>query len=394
MRIIRPSAIAAAGILLLLASLVPSAVLGGTADVPEITDPSGDSRSGKQARDIIGVWFDGETNSTINITINVTALETFTGISDIQNLPTTEYEVYFRCKDKNYAAVCKVPVHGPGGLTIQGELRSVTYGNSTDETTETSLGTITPVYSTATNTIKLTVSKTDIGEPAAASHLSNTWAAVWNKNWGEANRSIEDRAPNAGYGRDYVIRGATGAEIIKVEISSDGSTQTGSLNEPARFKLTLFNNGTSTVNVHLMNATPSKGWTCEFQTLNLTIGQNTSKVAFLDIQPARDSKNGTKEYTMVWAIVSVGSQNSTSDKITLTTVVSFIPPVNPSEKNFFEKFIQWIKDNPKTAPIYIGVPIAAIVGIAVAGYAISRLRRKDEYEDEELPSAPAPRPAK
>jgi hypothetical protein len=393
MRIIRPGAIAAAGIILLIASLVPSSVLAGTPDVPEITDPSGDSKSGKQSRDIIGVWFDGETDTQLNMTMNLTVLDSFTGISDLQNLPTTEYEVYFRCKDKNYAAACKVPVHGPAGLTIQGELRSVTYGNSTDETTETTLSTITPIYTVAAHTIKLTVSKTDIGDPPAASHLSNTWAAVWNKNWGEANRSIEDRAPNAGYGRDYIIRGAAGAEILKVELTAESSTQTGSLNEPAHFKLSLFNNGTSTVNVHLMNATPSKGWTCDFQTLNLTIGQNASKVAYLDIQPARDSKNGTREYTMVWATVSTGNQNATTDKITLTTVVSFIPPAAGPEKNFFDKFLQWIKDNPKTAPIFIGAPIAAVVGIAIAGYAYSKLKRRDEYEDE-LPPSPAPRPAK
>lgn len=394
MRIIRPGIIAAAGIILLLASTVPSTVLAGTSEIPEITDPSGDSKSGKQSRDIIGVWFDGETDLIINITLNITALESFTGISDIQNLPTTEYEAYFRCKDKNYAAACKVPVHGPGGLTIQGELRSVTYGANPDDTTETSIGSITPSYNVALHTIRLTVNKADIGSPEATSHLSNSWAAVWNKNWGESNRSIEDRAPNAGFGRDYIIRGAAGHEVIKVELTADSSTQTGSPNEPAHFRLTVYNNGTSLVNVQMVNSTPSKGWTCDFQTSNLTLSTNMSKTAFLDIHPSRDAKNGTKEYTRVWAIVTVGNQTDRSNEVTLTTVVSFIPPKPPAEKNFFEKFLQWIKDNPKTAPMYLGGVIAAIVGVSVAIFAYSRLKRKDEYNDEELPPAHTPRPVK
>ena len=391
MRIVRPGAIAVTGLMLLVVSLIPAQVLAGTSEQPEITDTSGDSTSGKKSRDIIAVWFDGETNVTFNITMNITALDSYTGISDIQNIPTTEYETYFRAKDKNYAAVCKVPVHGPGGLTIQGELRSVTYGNGTDNTTETNLGTLTPVYSTSAHTIRLTVSKTDIGDPPAASHLTNIWAGVWNKNWGESTRSLEDRAPNSGYGRDYIIRGASGAEIMKVDITVDNSTQYCKPNEAATFKLNLYNNGTSSVNVLMVNSTPTKGWNVSIRQTTLLILQNSSRFVYVDILPPRSAKNGTTESIAVWAILSIGNQTTKSDSVIINAKVNYIPPVNPDNKNVIEKFVQWVKDNPKTAYPVIAVIIFVVVAVAAAALYLGRKKEEEDYQPPPIPRSARPK---
>jgi len=145
-RAISPAALCA--ILLAAAVWVPAA-LAGTSSQPEISDPSGDGT--RDSRDITEVWFDGETNTSINATMNVSALESFTGIPDISNLPTTEYEVYFTVGERNYSVACTVPVHGPLGLRISFGVRTVTYsGNGTTNPSETQVTTFTGSYDTGT----------------------------------------------------------------------------------------------------------------------------------------------------------------------------------------------------------------------------------------------------
>jgi hypothetical protein len=375
MRIMHALSPAALCAVLLAAAFIAPSALAGTADIPEISDIKDGTRD---SRDILAVWFDGETNDTIDATMNLTALESYTNPQEIPNLPTTEYEVYFSVGDKNYSVACSVPVHGPVGLLISFEIRSVTYVNATSEPTETRIATFSGTYSVSSHTIQYPISKTEIGEPKAGTHLSKTWAAVWNTNRGQTDRTLEDRAPNAGYGMDYIVRGSAGAEIIDVKMSTDTPDVHFKPNEKAEFKLNVLNNGTSTVNIALSNQTVDKGWTCTLSNENLTLPVNKTIVVTVTVTCPRDAKNNTTEKIYIGARVRTGTNQTGSASIILTAVVDYIPPATTTSSNPLTAFINWIKAHPKDFYMYLGIIIAVIVVLAVAVIAVRSIRKKRE----------------
>jgi len=386
MRIMRALGPAAMVAVMLAASLFVQPALAGTADDPEISDIHDGTRD---SRDIRAVWFGDETNDTITATMNLTALESYTNPGEIPNLPTTEYEVYFSVGDQNYSVACTVPVHGPLGVFIAFDVRTVTYPNATGNPTETSVATFTGTYSVSAHTITYPFQKSSIGQPKSGAHLSRTWAAVWNTNRGQTERTLEDRAPNAGYGKDYVIRGQTGAEIIDVQLTAENATMAVSPAEPARFKVMVFNNGTSQVTMELHNSTPSdKGWTCALSNENLTLPVNKSVQVTLTVTCPKDAKRNTTGVFSLYATIHTGKQNATSKYLLLTAVVDYIPPQQTASNNPFVNFFNWIKSHPKDFTMYVGVIIVLIIVAAIAAYAVrSRARKRQELEPG--PQAPA-----
>jgi len=383
----RALSLAAIGAVILAAAFMAPSALAGTADQPEISDINDGTRD---SRDITAVWFDDETNMSLSATMNLTALESFTSFSDLANLPNTEYEVYFSIGEKNYSIVCRVPVHGPVGLTIQWDVRSVVYdSNGTGNPTETSLGTggISGTYNVGTHLIVYTVDKNTLGDPKAGAHLAKTWAAVWNKDRGQAERSLEDRAPNAGYGRDYIVRGSAGAEVIDVQLTASNSTLKVSPSEPAKFAVTVLNNGTSPVSLELYNSTPSlTGWTCELSLVNMTLSTNSSRVAYVTLSCARNAKLNVTGSVTIWAVVHVGNQNSTSKSLLLSAVVDYIPPKTASSSNPFTAFINWIKAHPKDFAMYLIVIIVVVAAVSVAAIFVRRSSRKKRELSAQAPA--------
>jgi len=381
MRALGPVAIVAA--LLAAAFIVPPA-LAGTPNDPEISDIKDGTRD---SRDIRMVWFGDETNDTIDATMNLTALESYTNPQEIPNLPTTEYEVYFSVGDQNYSVACTVPVHGPLGVFIAFDVRTVTYGNSTSNPTETSVSSFSGTYSVSTQSITYPIPKAQIGQPKAATHLSKTWAAVWNTNRGQTDRTLEDRAPNAGYGKDYIVRGQAGAEIIDVQLTAENSTLTVSPAEPARFKVTVLNNGTSQVSLELHNSTPSdSGWTCELSLVNMTLLNGSYKVAYVTISCPRNAKRNTTAAFTIWATVHAGQQNATTKYLLLTAVVDYIPVKENTSSNPFSAFINWIKAHPKDFMMYLVVIIVLVILAGVAAFAVRSSRRKRQELSDQVPA--------
>jgi hypothetical protein len=381
MRALSPAAIAA---IILAAAILAPAASAGTADAPEITDIHDAT---KDSWDINTVWFDGETNTTIDATMNLTSLESYTNPQDIPNLPTAEYEVYFSVGDSNYSVACTVPVHGPLGLFISIEIRSVMYANATSNPTETAIATITGTYTVGTHLIRFTIPKDQMGGPKAGTHLTRTWAAVWNTNRGQAERTLEDRAPNAGYGLDYIVRGTSGAEIIDVQLTAHNSTLKVSPSEPARFTVTVLNNGTSQVSLELHNMTPSeKGWTCELSIVNMTLSNGTSKIAYVTITCPRNAKRNTTASVTIYAAVHVGTQNTTSKYLLLTAVVDYIPVKVTTESNPIVALFKWIMANPKESAIYFTVIIVVVAAVSLAAILMRRSSRKKQQLAAQAPA--------
>ena len=391
MTVIRITGLALVGVLLVAAILIPPPANAGTADKPEIADPSGDSTSGKQSRDLTAAWFHDEQNDTFEINMTLSALESYTAPGEIPNLPTTEYEVYFSVGESNFAVGCKVPVHGPLGVSIQFDIRSVQYGNNT--TTEIQLNTLTGQYNVNARSIRWTVAKASLGNITAGTHLTRTWAAVYNKNFGDSQRRMEDRGPNMGYGLDYVIRGSAGAEIIDVLITADNITQPVKPNEPAEFKLSVHNRGTSTVNVDFFNSSlEKKGWTLEFGLDNVTLLPNVTRTVTIKVSCPRDAPNRTSVTVSVFGKVRAGSQNATTNSVYLTATVSFIPPAPPTG-NFLQKLLKWLTNPTYKEFLYIWGLIGLLVALAAAGYGYGLMRRK-RNRAADIPKAPSPAPVK
>ncbi|MEM4728987.1 MAG: hypothetical protein QXH42_04405 [Thermoplasmata archaeon] len=374
MEIMNKSWVPAALILLLLVWTAPTASAGDE-NLPEIKDGAGDSASGKSSRDILTAWFHDETNESIEITLHTSSLELYTEPSEIPNLPTQEYEVYFTLGESSYAVVCRVPVHGPFGLTIQFGLNSVVYGSGPENVTETSKGTLSGCsYNPGNSTIHWVLPKDSLDNPGAGTRLTGTWAGVWNRNFADSERRLEDRAPNSGFGLDYIIRGSTGGEVLKLEMSADNTTKTCRPGEPATYRLTLFNNGTTTLNVSIINSTMSEGWNCTLSQETLTILNGSSRVVTVYISCPRTAKNGTVETTRITANIQAGGISGPPSTVTLTTTVFYIPPKTIETTNPFFKFLNSIRGNP--AALY---SIAALIIIALvggAGYGAVRHRRK------------------
>jgi hypothetical protein len=389
--IIRKIGLAMAGALVLAAALLVP-VAGASEAQPEITDPSGDAYSRKDSRDLTTAYFHTETNDTFKITMNLTSLETYTTPNEIPNAPTTEYEVYFSVANSNFAVACKVPVHGPFGMTIQFDIRSVSYGNNT--TAESQIATLSGGnYDPTAHLITWLVQKNLLGgNLTAGTHLTKTWAAVYNKNFGDTSRRIEDRGPNAGYGRDYIIRGAPGAEIIKVELTAESRSEQCAPNDPAVFKISVYNNGTSQVSVDFFNSTPDKkGWTVVLGLeTNVTLLANATRTLTVTVTPPRDAANKTSVTISISGKARAGNQTANTNIEYLTATVNYIPPKPPPTpfttqlRNFF------MKPTMLTYALY-GI-IGALIGLAVIGTVYSRMKRSREAE--EIPPPPAPLPVK
>lgn len=391
MKNIRKLSLALVGALVLAAALVVPLAVASEAQ-PEVSDVRGDSKSVKDSRDLTAAFFHTETNDSFMINLTLVALETYTNPNDIPSVPTTEYEVYFSVGDSNYAVACRVPVHGPLGFSIQFDVRSVSYGNNS--TTEASLGTLSGcIYDYNTNNIQWLVPKTHFSNLTAGTHLTKTWAAVYSKNFQDPQRHIEDRGPNNGYGKDYVVRGATGAEIIRVLITADNLTQPCRPNDPAVFKLSVFNDGTSLVNVDLFNSSPDKkGWTVEFLVTNLTLLPNQTRTVTVQVACPRDAANKTSVTIVISGKVTVKQTNQTAptNNTSLTAVVNYIAP-KPAEEGFLVKLLKFF-----TRPTVWTYLVIALILIAVGGGgALAAVRRLRKRRDEEpVPAMPAPLPAK
>jgi len=384
MRIMRALSHATIGAVLLAAAFIAPLALAGTSDISEISDIKDGTRD---SRDIRAVWFDAETNDTLDATMNLTALESYTNPQEIPNLPTTEYEVYFSVGDKNYSVACAVPVHGPFGVFIAFDIRSVTYANSTSNPTETQLSTITGTYDVAAHTIRYSIPKIQIGEPKAGTHLTRTWAAVWNTNRGQTDRTSEDRAPNAGYGMDYIVRGSAGAEIIDVQLTAENNTLKVSPSEPAKFKVTVLNNGTSQVSLELHNSTPAdKGWSCNLSIVDMTLNNGSSRIAFVTVSCPRNARLNSTGIFSIYATVHTGKQNSTSKTLLLTAVVDYIPPAEQGSPNPIVAFINWIKAHPKDFIMYLTVIIVVVAAVSVAALLMRRSSRKKRELSAQAPA--------
>lgn len=372
-------------------------VIGGTIDNPDLVDSEGDSVSGKTSRDILWGFMGYETNSTFAVVIGLKSLETFSDPSQISSLPVTSYEFYFTIKGVNYGAVATVPVHGPFGIDIRYELMTVEYNGSTPSK-ETSKATIsTGRYDTTHSLINMTIPKSDVGGVAQGDKATNLWCAVYSKQRSSGinftTPVLEDRAPDSGYGTEFMFVGSPEAKVVRLELSSDAKkAQNVTVLVPVKFEMSVYNNGTDAVQVGMRNSTVSGGkFNISFSPLSVTVepGSSANVTMVVKIKDIRNTKDGDIIIVSAWAETNIGNDTApkmkTSNYLTFTITASI--PATPIVKKTgwaktLEDMTKFVRDNKNPLMITIVLLIVLVIGVVV--YVKVRGGKKEEFEDLEV----------
>jgi hypothetical protein len=374
-------------------------VLAGDINNPEVVDSEGDSVSGKTSQDILWGYMGHETNSTFAVVIGMKSLETFTDPTQIQSVPITEYEFYFTIHGVNYGARATVPVHGPFGIDIRWELFTVEYNGSTMPPKETSKGSLsTAKYDAATGIVNMTINKADVGGIAQGDEATNLWCGVYSKQRTSginmSNPVLQDKAPDNGYGQDFVFLGNPGEKIYRLELrtSSPRSTNITAF-ETLNTELTVINNG-SVANPITINYTVNslgKNFTITFFPSSFTLEPNseenvTMRIHIFNLRGVADKDTLTVN---VWASTNAG--NNTDPDIHTSNSLSFsitasIPTTPAPKKTGLAKTLEQISSNFKANKnLYLG-GIGGLIALVIVLVIVRKLRtsRMKPVESEDL----------
>lgn len=366
----------------------------GDVNNPEVVDTEGDSVSEKSSQDILWGYTGHEDNDTICFVMGLSSLDTFTDPSQILEFPVTDYKFYFSVLGVHYVAVATVPVHGPFGIDIQFELRTVQYNGSTPVGEAQKASITTADYDPVNGIINMTVEKSDIGNPVEGDMAEQLWLAVYSKqregNFNLSEPVLEDRAPNAGHGKSYIFRGSVGNEIIRMEISTDSSLSHNITPfQKLEIPIMVYNNGTTDLTITMMNSTVDH-WTVYFVPSSMTLdeqeGGNVTLIIKIKDKDLRRVKDGQILSLQVWAETNLGNETEsdirTSNFITFTIKAS-VPPPEEEDKPWWEdlqdKLSEFWEDNSQTVYYAIGGIIALIVVLVI----LSMIRKKGPKEEGE-----------
>jgi len=310
--------------------LFAESAIAGTQLNPEILDvgepDNGDS--GEDDDDIRRAWFGPEhgdcNGSFINGTLEMHSLPPVqTGLS------TLEYEVYFTTATNNWAVV-SIFNFGTGWTQAGFELRTVTYDEDGNLTSETSSESIDGDVNENNATITYQIPADSIGAvPAGA--LSHTWAAVWATPLGGGDRELRDEAHNYTMpGLDYHRIGVSYPQTVFKEEVVPGSSAdfTVVLHNPGELEVSVVCNNTYDFEWELTIAVNAETQADpEFEVL-VPLENNLSIIVILDVPEdpeAPETINGTPSlsfnlvlsYTLFNCTETVYTQ-----EITLTTMIN------------------------------------------------------------------------
>jgi hypothetical protein len=376
--------------------LQPLGVQAGDENNPEVLDTDNDSESGETHHDLLWGYIGHEDNDTFAVVIGVSSLETFTNPNDILNFPVTDYEFYFSVLGVDYAAVATVPVHGPFGIDIQYELRTVQYNGSTPTSEAQKASISTADYDAVNGIINMTVRKSDVGNPAKGDLAENLWCAVYSRardgQFNLSEPSLEDRAPNLGYGKIYLFRGSQGGEVINVELSTEAATVVNMTPfQTLKIDIRVKNNGTPVMDLRMNNSSHAD-WKIYFVPSSLTLEplQEDNVTLVIKMNNLKRIKDGEKLVVQAWAEADFGNETVGEWKVVsnylTVSITADVPPPEEEEKGFFEEFLDKLKDfyDEQGTNLLYAIAGIIVVIVLVAVFAAVRGRRKEEDEHKDV----------
>jgi hypothetical protein len=364
-------------VILLLAALAIAAlaVSAGSVDEPEVSDGSGDPTGGRDSHDIIKAWVEAETNTTITLRMQLTALDTISPRDDWLTLPTTTYEYYFTLKDQDYCTRATVPVHGPFAALASYGLYEVTYGGS-DNLTYDSVGSPGGSYLVNDASLEWVVAKGDIGSPSQGEQMTHMWAASYFQPRNEGKEEMDHAQSYNAPGSTYTIRGQF-SQLYHVFLRASNATMEVEPRMATMYNITIVSESTTDVEVNITNSSMPAGYNLDFSRIMPILVPEESSVSFqIVVTVPDDAKNGTDVMIKLSGIylTEEGEEQTTGD-LNLILQVRFIPKRPPEEdRNAFTIMRDFVKDYYMYLVIVI---IIAIVGVVVY-FVMGRGIKKDD----------------
>ncbi|MEM2900251.1 MAG: NEW3 domain-containing protein [Thermoplasmata archaeon] len=341
--------------------VIPAPVYAGTQESPELTDSVGDAPS--QDRAIKAVWVGEETNETIQLVMQMVDWPIY---STDKN--TIQYMVYFTVKDENYAVGVTFYLKGPLGLPSSIALFKVTYDpydeNNITEESQGAAG-CTHSQSTGTDSILITVPKSEIGSPKRDDKMTHIWAAVYNYGTtfppGSGPRTTEDKAGSYSHpGNEYIFTGSV--VIIDFTLSCDVPVREVNTGQSAVFFINVTNNSTTPITMQISWSDVPKGWNVSSVPKgNLSVSMNQTRQFTVTITPPADVANNTEADIYIIGSVALEDGTNHTEKIKVRTrvvITSQGSNISPPSSLDLGKVI-----GPWGLPIIALIVIFVIIGV-------------------------------
>jgi hypothetical protein len=307
--------------------LIASApAFAGDSSNPEMTDASGDSVGNVQSKDLISGWLTNETETTVDLVLDLAALQPFTPYSEWQNLPVIYYEFFFDVNTPqgtgSYSAKATIPVHGPLAAFSTFELLQVNYSSSGSVVAETSINTLNGAYQVPSHTISMTVDKSLVGAPGRSDTISGIWARVQSASQRNAGDAItaDVMMSHLAPGKEFVLTG--GVTFYAITVSSNVTSTNATPDDPARFVITITSSPSSdkSANVSLRNSSAlPANWTMTADRPVYVVAPGESVSGTVTITPGGNTSNITRRVTVGGQFRDDQDQlRSTDNTVTLT----------------------------------------------------------------------------
>jgi hypothetical protein len=306
-----------------------TAAFAGDSSDPEMADASGDSVGDVASKDLVAGWLTNETETTVDLVLDLAALDPFTPYAEWQNLPVIYYEFFFDVNTPqgtgSFSAKATIPVHGPLAAFSMFELLQVNYSSAGAVVAETSVNTLNGAYQVASSTISFTVDKSLVGDPGRGDTISGIWGRVQSASQRNAGDAItaDVMMSHLAPGKDFVLSG--GITFYSITVSANVTSTNATPDDPARFIITITSAPESdkTANVSLRNSSAlPANWTMSSDRAVYIVGPGESVTGTVTITPGGNVTNITRRVTVGGQFRDDQDQlRSTDNTVTLSITV-------------------------------------------------------------------------
>jgi hypothetical protein len=223
---------------------------------------------------------------------------------------------------------------------------------------------------------------------------TNLWCAIYSKQRSSGINMtapvLQDRAPDQGYGADYTFIGNPAEVIVDIELSTTSALSANiTATSRLRFDLSVFNNGTNTVQVNMTNSTATPKFSVSWSPATMTIepGHSQNVSLFVNIKDLRLTKDGDVLNLQVWAETNTG--NATNPMIKSSGIIMFkvtaslpAPPPTKKTTSIIEQIATFFRDNKNPLLGLLVVLIVLVIGVVV--YSKLKSGKKEYFEDIEV----------
>lgn len=310
-----------------LAVLQPAAA--GSVEDPDMSDGTGDSVSGNEARDLVSGWVGDETANGISLGLKVEALDPYTPYPDISQLPVVNYEFFFDVivegNTSHYMARAVVPIHGPAAATASYNLYQVTYNSQGQVTDTVSTNAIVGQYNYQASEINFVVDKPFIGDPGRDDVLSGIWARITSASQRNAEDPVTEdtMASHLSPGRSYIFSG--GVVFYLITLSSTDLEGNATYDAPVSFEVDIENDVTSdeAAEVEIVATTElPRNWSMETDYQKYSVEPGETVTARITVTPDVNATANTRRITIVgqWLNPDDEVQNTQNTLVLSVTV--------------------------------------------------------------------------